>query len=173
MKRFLLAATAMMTLAAPLAAPAAFAQQGRGYEQSYNQRGNDDRNDRRDDRSDRRNDRGDTRVVTHSRTTVWRDDRSNARWDARVHNGYYVRNTWHAGPPPASAYRTRGFQLGYKPWARGDRLGDYNRSYREVDYRGIHQKAPPRGYHYVKDDNTGEIILAAIATGIIASIILN
>ena len=77
------------------------------------------------------------------------------------------------GPPPASAYRTRGFQLGYKPWARGDRLGDYNRNYREVDYRGIHQKAPPRGYHYVKDDNTGEIILAAIATGIIASIILN
>jgi Ni/Co efflux regulator RcnB len=31
-------------------------------------------------------------------------------------------------------------------------------------------KAPPRGYHYVQDDK-GDIILAAIATGLIAAII--
>jgi len=165
MKRIILAATALMTVAAPLAAPAAFAQPRGGYEQSYN-RGHDYRNDRRDDHRD-------SRVVVHNHKTVWRDTRPNARCDTRIHNGYYVQNVWYVGQPPASAYRKPGFQLGYKPWARGDRLGDSNRSYREVDYRVIHQKAPPRGYHYVRDDNTGEIILAAIATGIIASIILN
>ena len=47
------------------------------------------------------------------------------------------------------------------------------RDYREVDYRNYRLKAPPRGYHYVKDNNSGEIILAAIATGIIASILAN
>lgn len=169
MKRFILAATALMTVAAPLAAPAAFAQPRGGYEQSYNNRDRDYRYDRRDDHRD-------TRIVVHNHKTVWRDTRPNARWDTRVHNGYYVKNVWYVGQPPASAYRKAGFQLGYKPWARGDRLGDYNRSYREVDYRDYRDqrmKAPPRGYHYVRDDNTGEIILAAIATGIIASIILN
>jgi len=165
MKRFILAATALMTVAAPLAAPAAMAQP-RGYEQSYNQRGHDYRDDRRDDRRD-------SRATNHNYRSQWRDTRPNARWDTRIHNGYYVKNVWYVGQPPASAYRKAGFQLGYKPWTRGDRLGDYNRSYREVDYRAIHQKAPPRGYHYVRDDNTGEIILAAIATGIIASILLN
>lgn len=166
MKRLILAATAMLTLAAPLAAPAAFADPQRGYQYSDN-RGND-----RDGRYDRDDRRGDSRVVVHSKTTIWRDNRPNARWDSRVHNGYYIRNEWHYGQPSASVYRTRGFQLGYKPWSRGDRFGSY-RDYREVDYRAYHLKAPNRGYHYVKDNNTGEIILAAIATGIIASIIAN
>ncbi|HEY7800818.1 MAG TPA: RcnB family protein, partial [Hyphomonadaceae bacterium] len=71
-----------------------------------------------------------------------------------------------------NAYRMRGFQLGYKPWKRGDRLGYYNGRYREVDYRAYRMKAPPRGYHYVQDDK-GDIILAAIATGLIAAIIAN
>lgn len=157
MKRILLTAAAFITAAAPLAAPAAFADPQRGgYERGY------DNHDRRD-----------PRVTVHKRTTIWRDARPNARWDARQHNGYYIRNTWYYGPPPAAAYRTKGFQLGYKPWARGDRLGYYNNQYREVNYRDYRLNAPPRGYHYVRDDNTGEIILAAIATGIIASIILN
>lgn len=168
MKRFLLAATAMLTLAAPLAAPSAFADPQRGS--SYG----DERGNERDGRYDRDNrgdnDRGAARVVV--RKTEWRDSRANARWDKKVHNGYYIRNAWRYGQPSASMYRTRGFQLGYKPWARGDRFGSY-RDYREVDYRVYHLKAPSRGYHYVKDNNTGEIILAAIATGIIASILTN
>lgn len=117
MKRFMLAATALLTVAGSIAAPAAVAQP-RGYEQSYN-RGHDDRRDSR-----------------------W-NDRSDHRYD-RDHK-----------------------------WKRGDRLGDYRRSYREVDYRSYRLRQPPRGYHYVRDNNTGEIILAAIASGIIASIILN
>lgn len=58
-------------------------------------------------------------------------------------------------------------------WHRGDRIRYDNRRFHEVDYRAYHQKAPPRGYRYVRDDNTGEIILAAIATGLIASILFN
>lgn len=55
-------------------------------------------------------------------------------------------------------------------WKRGDRLGQWNRRYAEVDYRSHRLRAPPRGYHYVRDDR-GDIILAAVATGIIAAII--
>lgn len=59
-------------------------------------------------------------------------------------------------------------------WKVGDR---YDRRHdtrvRVVNYNTYHLKPPPRGYHYVRDDNTGEIILAAIATGIIAAIIAN
>lgn len=58
-------------------------------------------------------------------------------------------------------------------WHRGDRIRYDNRRFHEVDYRAYRYNAPPRGYHYVRDNNTGEILLAAIATGVIASIILN
>lgn len=156
MKRILFAAAAVIALTAPLAAPA-FADQGRAYEHSQV--------DRRDDRRE-----GRTVVVVKHEKTPWRDTRFNGRWDDARANGYYVKNVWYFGPPPAHIH---GYQLGYRPWARGDRLGYYASQYREVDYRVIHQKAPPRGYHYVRDDNTGEIILAAIATGIIASILSN
>ena len=40
------------------------------------------------------------------------------------------------------------------------------------DYRAHHLPPPRRGYHYVRDD-TGNILLVAVATGLIASIIAN
>jgi Ni/Co efflux regulator RcnB len=156
MKRILFAAVATIAMAAPLAAAPAFADPQRPQYSRDN-----GRHDGRD------------RFVVVKHKTVWHDARRNARWDDRVHNGYWIGNSWYFGPPPASAYRIRGFQLGYKPWARGERLGYYNNRYAEVDYRTRHLNAPPRGYHYVRDDNTGEIILAAIATGVIAAIIAN
>ena len=57
-------------------------------------------------------------------------------------------------------------------WHKGDRIRYDNRRFHEVNYRDYRYNAPPRGYHYVRDNNTGEILLAAIATGVIASIIL-
>ncbi|MEQ1781995.1 MAG: RcnB family protein [Hyphomonadaceae bacterium] len=163
MKRILFAAAASLMMTAPLAA-SAFAQPGHNYPPPQQQQ--EPRNHRDDNRADNRND-------SHSYRTKWRDTRKDARWDAKVHNGYYIRNKWHAGQPSASAYRKSGFQLGYKPWKRGDRLGDFNKRYVEVDYRSQHLAPPPRGQHYVKDDNTGDIILAAIATGVIISILSN
>lgn len=59
-------------------------------------------------------------------------------------------------------------------WRRGDRLPSaYRDRYRPVDYRHAHLRAPPRGYHYVRDDNSGETLLVGIATGVILGVILS
>ena len=59
------------------------------------------------------------------------------------YNGNWVGKTWHAGPPSAKAYHMNGFQLGWKPWRKGDRLGYFNKRYVEVDYRSHHLRPPP------------------------------
>lgn len=111
MKRFILAATTIVALGAPIAAPA-FADPPRSHRSA--------------DRDDRRGP-GRTVVVVKKETY----------------------------------------------WQTGDRIDRDNRRYREVDYRAHRLKEPPRGYRYVRDDNTGEIVLAAIATGVIAALIFN
>jgi Ni/Co efflux regulator RcnB len=57
-------------------------------------------------------------------------------------------------------------------WARGERMGynDWNGASR-VDYRRYHLRQPPRGYEWRQQN--GQFILGAVATGVIASIILN
>jgi Ni/Co efflux regulator RcnB len=55
---------------------------------------------------------------------------------------------------------------------KGGRLsGEYrNRQYVVNDWRGHHLHSPPRGYHWVQ---TGpDYVLAAVATGVIAQIVL-
>ncbi len=56
-------------------------------------------------------------------------------------------------------------------WAQGERMG-YNdwHSAAPVDYRAHHLRAPPRGYAW--RESNGQYVLAAVATGAIASIIL-
>lgn len=56
-------------------------------------------------------------------------------------------------------------------WHQGDKIGhdDWGRGVR-IDYRQHHLKRPPRGYEWRQVD--GNYILAAAATGLIASIIL-
>ena len=58
-------------------------------------------------------------------------------------------------------------------WHRGDRLpNDYrDRQYVVDDYRGYGLQQPPRGYHWVGVN--GDYVLAAIATGVIAQIVLS
>lgn len=102
----------------------------------------------------------------------WRDTSRRSRYNQQNHNGYYIGQTWYSGPPRQSQYNRRGFALGYQPWARGQRLGTYNRQYPQVNYRQHNLRAPPRGYHWVQD-NRGDYILAAIATGIILEVILS
>ncbi len=55
----------------------------------------------------------------------------------------------------------RGQRMNHDDWERGDR----------IDYRRNHLRAPPRGYQW--RDIDGRFILGAIATGVIADIILN
>ena len=56
---------------------------------------------------------------------------------------------------------------------KGGRLpAEYrNRQYAVDDWRGHHLSAPPRGYHWVQAGD--DYVLAAIATGVIASILLS
>jgi Ni/Co efflux regulator RcnB len=57
-------------------------------------------------------------------------------------------------------------------WRRGQRMGynDWNNASR-VDYRQRHLRRPPHGYEW--RESNGHYVLAAVATGLIASIILN
>ena len=77
------------------------------------------------------------------------------------------------GPPTSGWEGKKGYEVGYHAWKKDYKLPSYYKShYNEVDWHAHHLKAPPKGYHYVQDDK-GEIILAAVATGVIASIIAN
>ena len=57
-------------------------------------------------------------------------------------------------------------------WKRGDRLPPaYRGRGYVVDYRHYGLRAPPRGYQYVRVNN--DVVLTAIATGVVSSVILN
>jgi Ni/Co efflux regulator RcnB len=77
------------------------------------------------------------------------------------------------GPPHAQGRHDNGLHKGqYKRWARGERLPSYYlASPYYVDYHTYHLRPPPRGYRYVRVDE--QVLLVALATGLIASIILN
>ena len=69
---------------------------------------------------------------------------------------------------PYQYVRPNGYQV--RTWRGGDRLPRaYRTSQYHVDYRQYHLNAPPRGYQYVRVNN--DVVLTAIATGIIASVI--
>ncbi len=165
MKRFMMAALAAATFAAPLAVPAEAAAQHRGRGDDHDGRDRDrDGRDRDWDRDGRRGDRD--RDYRRDRRDDRRDHR---RWDRSRYNGYNYNGRWYYGPPPA---HYRDVDYGYRAWRRGDRLPRYYRdSYYVVrDYDRYGYRRPPRGYHYVRDDR-GEILLVGIATGVILSII--
>jgi Ni/Co efflux regulator RcnB len=73
---------------------------------------------------------------------------------------------------PVAAHEGRGAGPDHA-FYRGGRLpSEYRgRQYVVDDWRGHHLSAPPRGYHWVQAG--GDYVLAAIATGVIASILLN
>jgi Ni/Co efflux regulator RcnB len=159
MKKLLTAAIALSVLAS---AGAASAQSyGRPYdrddrapraEERYDRREarDDRREDRRDDRRDAREDRRDDRA---DRRADRRETRYERRAERRYDGGRY--------------YHPRGYQA--RDWRRGERLpAAYRGRAYAVDYRAYRLAAPPRGYEYrrVGDD----VVLTAIATGIIASV---
>jgi hypothetical protein len=57
-------------------------------------------------------------------------------------------------------------------WRQGDRIGqnDWN-SATPVDYRSHHLRQPPNGYAW--RESNGQFVLAAVTTGVIASIVLD
>ena len=78
--------------------------------------------------------------------------RDNDRHQQNDHrgNGYRQHNEWR-----------KGARLSHNDWSRGHR----------VDYRTRHLQRPPRGYEWREVD--GNLILGAVATGLIFSIIAN
>jgi Ni/Co efflux regulator RcnB len=136
----LIASSLMAGLIAATAVAPAFAdQRGRGH----------DRHDRRDDRRDWRDDRRDDR-------RDWRDDRRDDRRDWR--DDRRERRGW---------YDSRG---SHRDWGRGDyfRYRPHYSNFVVVNDYHRYRLPPPRyGQHYYRDNDTGEILLIAAATGLV------
>jgi Ni/Co efflux regulator RcnB len=91
-----------------------------------------------------------------------------------------AQNHWRdRGPNRGNAaphrWHTFGGRYGYNGyhgrWRTGQRFTNWNnRRYYIDDWRTYDLPPPRRGYRYYRDDN-GDIVLAAIGTGIIASIL--
>ncbi len=102
-----------------------------------------------------------------------RDDRRGpGRHDDR-HHGKPSRHP-HGGPPGHAHGGPPGHVHGRPPghWKRGDRLPPAYRTRHYVvdNWRGHHLRQPPRGYHWVQVG--ADYVLIAIATGIIAQVLL-
>jgi Ni/Co efflux regulator RcnB len=93
------------------------------------------------------------------------DDRNDHRDD---HRGPPARHA----PPPRDHHGEQGGGPQHN-FYKGDRLPTeyHNRQYVVNDWRGHHLRQPPRGYQWVQAGS--DYALAAIATGIIADLIIN
>ncbi|MET0545971.1 MAG: RcnB family protein [Caulobacterales bacterium] len=155
-KRTVIGAAAALMLVAPIAAMPSYASAAPAIQQNvqhdrWDRNGRNDRDDRRGENYGR-NDRDDRRGDNYRN-----NDRHNDRgWNNARYDRY-------------DRYDRRD----HREWRRGDRLPvSYRSHYREVSYRDHGWRAPPRGYHYVRDDR-GETLLVGIATGAILGVILS
>jgi Ni/Co efflux regulator RcnB len=98
---------------------------------------------------------------------------SDQRYDPRYYQRYDSNDQrFYPGDRAGGDWRGRGAGPNHD-WYRGSRLPrEYNsRNYVVDDWRAHHLSAPPSGYHWVQSG--GDYVLAAIATGVIAAILLN
>jgi Ni/Co efflux regulator RcnB len=77
-----------------------------------------------------------------------------------------------AGPDDHRDEARPAAHVDHPEWREGARIApsDWSRG-QQVDYRTHHLRAPPRGYEWRQVD--GNYVLAAAATGIIASVIMS
>lgn len=152
MKKFLTAVAAFSILAGSAGIAEAQSYGGRGGQQDRYERRDDRQSDRYERRDERRVDRWDDRS---ERRAERRDD----RWERRAERRYR-----------AGRYQApRGYYA--RQWRRGDSVPQHwrTRAY-VVDHRHYGLQAPPRGYQYTRVGN--DVVLTAIATGLIASVII-
>jgi Ni/Co efflux regulator RcnB len=72
---------------------------------------------------------------------------------------------------PAQRYREVSVSHGHR-WQRGQRLNVTQRRYVVNDWNQRGLRAPPRGYRWVRENNnSGDYLLIAVASGLIASIL--
>lgn len=149
-----LALTSLLALGA-VATPAMADDRGRGHDR--HDHGHDKRHDNRHDNRDRRE--------------AYRDG---------FHDGrrYDNRPTVVYRPAPRPVYRQAYYRPAPPPryygWAPGHRYRDYYGGpvYVVNDYGRYHVRRPPYGYHWVRDD-AGNLLMVAIATGIIADLVFH
>ena len=151
----------MSTLLAALlsaAGASSFAQDryhGDRDDSRYSQRDSDGGDRRIDNRSDRRG-----------------DDRYDRRNDDR-RDGYQARGGGRYGDEGSGGARRWDGAGPNHDIRRGGRLPSRYRNHQYVvdNWRDHHLRPPPRGYHWVQTG--GDYVLAAIATGVIADLIIN
>jgi len=80
---------------------------------------------------------------------------------AQPHDDHGPQEEHHDDHAPPPHHWTKGQRIERSDWDRGQ----------HIDYREHHLRAPPRGYEWRQVD--GQYVLAAIAGGVIASVILN
>jgi len=124
---------------------------GRGRDKD--ERGNSQGYSQRDDRGEyRKRDRDERRHERDHRDDRYSDYRRDDRRDRRDDRAYYnSARRWHEGERIESRYRDRAYYVN--------------------DWDHHHLRRPPRGHVWVQVG--GDYVLMAVATGIIASIILN
>jgi Ni/Co efflux regulator RcnB len=100
------------------------------------------------------------------------DNRGDNRRDDR-HDGYRAQGGGRAGNEGWGEERRWNGAGPDHSFRRGQRLPDRYRNNQYVvnNYREHHLRPPPRGYHWVQTG--GDYVLAAVATGIIADLIIN
>ncbi|WP_322106872.1 RcnB family protein [Paraburkholderia sp. J41] len=79
----------------------------------------------------------------------------------------------HGAPMHDASIDRPGGPVPHSDWHKGERLpGEYrDRNYVVDDWHGHGLSAPPRGYHWVGVN--GDYVLAAIATGLIANVVIS
>jgi len=146
-------------IAVMLAASLPALAQDRGYRDDRAQERREYRNEQREERREYRDNRDNRRDERRD----FRDDRRDDRRDARDYRDdrrdYQARGNRGAGPRH-DLYRGQRLPSNY-----------HNRQYVVDNWRSHRLSAPPRGYHWVQVGN--DYVLAAIATGIIASLFLS
>lgn len=168
MKKYLiiLAGSLMLATTAAMAAPTPQDHDhDRDHHGQSDHRDGDHGDHGRDDHHDRRDYGHDRRDYGHDRRDYGHDRRDYGHYDNRRGYGYG---------------HGRGY---YVVHDRGPRGGWYRRGgyvpvqYRETryvvtDWRGERLREPPRGYRWIRGDD-GQFLLVAIASGVIADILLS
>jgi len=156
-----LALTSLLALGA-VAAPAMADDHGRGHDRGYDDRGHGKGHDKHGDY------RHDDRRDNHDRREAYRDGYHDGRRDYRPD----YRPAVVYRPAPRPVYRAPPPR--YYGWAPGHRYRDYYGGpvYVVNDYGYYHVRRPPHGYHWVRDD-AGNLLMVAIASGIIADLVLH
>jgi Ni/Co efflux regulator RcnB len=157
MNRFVVGAVASLLALGTVAPAFADDHRGRGHDRREwrDDRGRGhDRHDRHDNRRD------DRRHYSNGYREGYRDARHNDR-------------RYYAPPPPRMVYRPAPGYGSYG-WARGHRHREYNGGpvYVVNDYSRYSVRRPPRDHQWIRDDR-GNLLLVAIATGIIADYVIN